>query len=79
MRRYEDPMTAVQGALRDRLGQLPREDVVAMAPGSAELSAMVQDILDDLGLTDPGTRELIARPLRMVPPTALLAPAPRRR
>ena len=74
LRRFEDPMVAVQKALGDRLGRLPREVVVAMAPGSAEVSEMVQDILDGLGVTDPATRELIARPLRMVPPVALLAP-----
>lgn len=74
LRRFEDPMVAVQAGLRDRLGQLPRSQVLAMAPGSAEVAEMVQDILDGLGVTDPATRELIARPLRMVPPVALLAP-----
>ena len=73
-RRFEDPMTAVQRALADLLGQLPRAEVVAMAPGSPGFLEMVQDALDGAGVEDPATRELIARPLRMVPPVALLAP-----
>lgn len=77
-RRFEDPMVATQRALGDRLGRLPREEVVAMVLGSPGFLEMVQGALDDAGVEDPATRELIARPLRMVPPVALLVPAARK-
>jgi hypothetical protein len=77
LRRYEDPMVATQRALGDRLGQLPRAEVVAMVPGSPGFLEMIQAALDDAGVEDPATRELITRPLRMVPPVALLAPGVR--
>lgn len=76
MREYEDPMSAVQGMLSDYLRNIPREEVKSMAPGAPELVQEIEHALDELGITDPAKRELIARPLRMVPPIALLAPSP---
>ena len=78
MREYEDPMSAVQGMLRDYLSGIPRDEVKAMTPGSSEIVQEIEHALDELGIVDPAKRELIARPLRMVPPVALLTPAPMR-
>lgn len=76
MNRYENPMAAVQKMLRDYLSELPRSDVTAMAPGAPEVMQEVDRALDELGINDPKKRDLISRPLRMVPPSAFLAPAP---
>lgn len=75
---FENPMSAVQSMLRDYLMTLPREKVVSMAPGSAEVMQEVERALDEIGVEDPAKRELIRRPLKMIPPAAFLASVPGR-
>lgn len=76
IKQFENPMVAVQEMLRDYLSALPRSAVVAMPPGASEVMQEVEHALDELGISDPKKRDLISRPLRMVPPSAFLAPAP---
>ena len=78
MREFEDPMSAVQEILRIRLSDLPREEVMVMAPGDLGFLQMVEDALDEAGVVDPAKRSLISRPLRMAPPMAFLIPAPKK-
>lgn len=77
MRKFEDPMSAVQAHLRDYFSGLPRDKVMTMVPGSSEVMQEVERALDEIGVDDPAKRDLISRPMRMIPPAAFLPPAPK--